>query len=196
MAGLLMDRAEGMRSRRTIATYVGLGLAAGVLAALIWVNRERFTPLDVGSRAPDYVAHTLDGDSVALASFAGDVVLLNIWATWCRPCIVEMPALQRLHEELQDRGLRIVAVSVDAPRGVIGAFGQPGGSVREFVDDLGLTFTILHDPTGRIESRYQVNGLPTTYIIDRDGRIRRKVLGAVEWDQGAFADQIRDLLED
>ena len=184
-----------MRLRR-ITTYVGVGLAAGVLAALIWVNRDRFTPLDVGSRAPDYVARSLTGDSVALASFAGDVVLLNIWATWCRPCVVEMPALQRLHEELHDDGLRIVAVSVDAPPGLIGAFGQPGGSVREFVDELGLTFTILHDPSGRIESRYQVNGLPTTYIIDRAGRIRRKVLGAAEWDHDAFAGQIRELLED
>jgi cytochrome c biogenesis protein CcmG, thiol:disulfide interchange protein DsbE len=184
-----------MKARRRILTYSVVGLAVVGLAALIWANRERFTPLDVGSRAPEYRVQTLEGDTVALGSFAGDVVLLNIWATWCRPCVVEMPALQRLHEELHDRGLRIVAVSVDAPRGVIGAFGQPGGNVRDFVDEFGLTFTVLHDPSGRIQSRYQVNGLPTTYIIDRDGRIRRKVLGAAEWDRAAFADQIRDLLE-
>jgi peroxiredoxin len=166
-----------------------------VLAALIWVNREQFTPLDAGSRAPDYTAYSLDGDRVALSSFTGDVVLLNIWATWCPPCVIEMPALQRLHEQLAEDGLRVVAVSVDAAPGVIGAFGREGGDVRRFVADLGLTFTVLHDPSAGIESRYHVNGLPTTYVIDREGRIFRKVLGAAEWDQPALADQIRQLVE-
>jgi cytochrome c biogenesis protein CcmG/thiol:disulfide interchange protein DsbE len=170
-------------------------LMVAVLSALIWVNRDRFTPLDVGSRAPDYRAQSLNGDTVALSSFAGEVVVLNIWATWCRPCVVEMPALQRLHEQLGTDGLRIVAVSVDAPEGVIGSFGEPGGSVRDFVEDLGLTFTVLHDPSGRIESLYQVNGLPTTFVIDREGRIQRKVLGAREWDEPPLADHIRQLVE-
>lgn len=183
-----------MKTRRRIVASSVVALVA-VLAGLIWVNRDRFTPLDVGSSAPDYSAISLTGDTVALSSFAGDVVLLNVWATWCRPCIIEMPALQRLHEELADDGLRIVAVSVDAPSGVIGAFGEPGGDVREFVDRLGLSFTVLHDPSGGIQTLYQVNGLPTTYVIDRSGRIRRKVLGAAEWDQPAFADQIRNLVE-
>jgi peroxiredoxin len=172
-----------------------LGVVA-LLSALIWSNRDQFAPLDVGSRAPDYVARTLDGDTVSLSSFAGEVVVLNIWATWCRPCVVEMPALQRLHEELADDGLRVVAVSVDAAPGVVGSFGEPGGDVRAFVESLGLTFTVLHDPSTRIESRYQVNGLPTTYVIDREGRIQRKVMGARDWDQPPLSDQIRQLLED
>jgi alkyl hydroperoxide reductase subunit AhpC len=106
-----------------------------------------------------------------------------------------MPALQRLHEELHDQrpadrcGERRCAAWRD--RRVRAAGWQCARLRHEF----GLTFTVLHDPDGRIQSRYQVNGLPTTYIIDRDGRIRRKVLGAAEWDRTAFADQIRDLLE-
>ncbi|MGH7463912.1 MAG: peroxiredoxin family protein [Longimicrobiales bacterium] len=183
-----------MKKRKWILTATTTALIAA-LAALIWVNRELFTPLDIGSRAPDYDAQTLEGDTVALSSFAGDVVLLNIWATWCRPCVIEMPALQRLHDELADDGLRVVAVSVDAPAGVVGSFGEPGGDVQEFVDRLGLTFTVLHDPRGGIESRYQVNGLPTTYLIDRDGRIQRKVLGARVWDEPPLADQVRQLVE-
>ncbi|HEX6135059.1 MAG TPA: TlpA disulfide reductase family protein [Longimicrobiales bacterium] len=183
-----------MKLRRVLVTTV-LVAAIGLLAALIWVNRDRFTPLDVGSRAPDYRAFSLDGDTVSLSSFAGQVVLLNVWATWCRPCVIEMPALQRLHEELADDGLHVVAVSVDAPAGVVGAFGEPGGDVRAFVERLGLTFTVLHDPSAGIETRYQVNGLPTTFVIDRDGRIRRKVLGAREWDQPALANEIRQLVE-
>jgi cytochrome c biogenesis protein CcmG, thiol:disulfide interchange protein DsbE len=183
-----------MRLRKHAGTIIVV-VGALVLGGLIWVNRDRFTPLDVGSRAPDYAALTLVGDTVELASFRGDVVLLNIWATWCPPCVREMPALQRLHEELEPQGLRIIAVSVDAVAGALGAFGQPGGDVAEFRDDFGITFTVLHDPSGRIQSLYQVNGLPTTYLIDRDGRIRRKVLGAAEWDEPRFADDIRRILE-
>ena len=183
-----------MKKRKRIATASVIALVV-VLSALIWTNRELFTPLDIGSQAPDYQARSLDGDTVALSSFAGEVVVLNVWATWCRPCVIEMPALQRLHEELGDAGLRIVAVSVDAPQGIVGAFGEPGGDVRNFVEEHGLTFTVLHDPSAGIERRYQVNGLPTTYVIDRDGRIRSKVMGARDWDEPPLSDQIRQLVE-
>jgi cytochrome c biogenesis protein CcmG, thiol:disulfide interchange protein DsbE len=182
-----------MNSRRRLTTLF-LALSVLALASVVWANRDSFTPLDAGSRAPDYTAFSLAGDSVRLSSFAGDVVLLNIWATWCAPCVYEMPALQRLHDELAPAGLRIVAVSVDAPAGAFGAFGQPGGNVREFRDRYGLSFKILHDPSGRIQSRYQVNGLPTTFIIDREGRIQRKILGARDWDAPRFANELRELL--
>jgi peroxiredoxin len=183
-----------MKKRKRITT-ISIVALVGALSVLIWTQRERFTPLDVGSSAPRYRATSLAGDTVELTSFAGDVVLLNIWATWCRPCVVEMPSLQRLHEELRDRGLRVIAVSVDAPLGIIGSFGEPGGDVRRFVADHGLTFTVLHDPSGRIQSDYQVTGLPTTYIIDRAGRIQQKLLGARSWDDGPLADEIRTLVE-
>src|SRR5690606_36399347 len=110
-----------------------------------------FAPLDVGSRAPDYEAFALNGDTVPLSSYRGHVVLLNVWATWCRPCVKEMPAMERLHQELYDRGLRVVAVSVDAPAGGFGDLGQPGGDVRAFAEQLGLTSDILHVPSGRIQ---------------------------------------------
>jgi len=184
-----------MKLRRYIGTGTVIALI-GALSALIWVNRDRFTPLDLGSPAPAYSAVTLDGDTVALSDFAGEVVVLNVWATWCRPCVTEMPALQRLHEQYADRGVRVVAVSVDAPPGIIGAFGAPGGDVRKFTGELGLTFTILHDPAARIQRTYQVSGLPTTFVIDRTGVIRRKEMGAREWDRPVMTDPILELLED
>jgi cytochrome c biogenesis protein CcmG, thiol:disulfide interchange protein DsbE len=180
--------------RRLSSLLVVLALLG--LGGLIWVNRDAFTPLDAGSPAPDYTALSLAGDSVPLSTFAGDVVLLNIWATWCAPCVYEMPALQRLHEQLAHEGLRVVAVSVDGPQGAFGLGGEPGGLVAEFRDRFDLTFTILLDPSGRIQNRFQVNGLPTTFIIDRQGRIQRKVLGARDWDAPRFVDEIRALLGD
>jgi cytochrome c biogenesis protein CcmG, thiol:disulfide interchange protein DsbE len=183
-----------MKSSRHLTTGVVV-LVAIVLGGLIWVNRDLFTPLDVGSEAPEYLAFTLDGDSVELSSFRGDVVLLNIWATWCLPCVREMPALQRLYEQLAPQGLKVVAVSVDAPPGITNPGGAFTQDIRAFADNFGISFTVLHDPSGGIQSRYQVNGLPTTFIIDRDGRIVRRVLGAAEWDAPRFIDDVRRVLE-
>lgn len=143
------------------------------LLSLAWVNRATYAPLDTGAPAPDFAYPTLVGDTISLAALRGEVVLLNIWATWCPPCVREMPSMQRLYELLGDQGLRIVAVSVDAP----GALGD----VRSFVHEYGLEFDILLNPGGGIQDAYAVNGLPTTFLIDRDGRIRRKVLGGTDW---------------
>jgi peroxiredoxin len=185
-----------MKHRKQLRTAL-LVASAVALSGVIWVNRGQFTPLDVGSRAPDYTAQTLAGEPVELSRFRGDVVLLNLWATWCAPCVREMPALQRLHESLSGKGLRIVAVSVDpaaTPLSLAGQYGAGVVGVGDFVERFGLTFTVLHDPTGKIQRVYQSQGLPSTYIIDREGRIRRKVLGAAAWDEPRFADEIRRLL--
>jgi peroxiredoxin len=100
-------------------------------------------------------------------------VLLNIWGTFCVPCRVEMPSLEALHKDSATQGLKIVAVSID-DRGL-------EEKVRRFAHDYGLTFDILYDPSGDIETRYQTTGVPETFIIGRDGVIRRKVIGASDW---------------
>jgi cytochrome c biogenesis protein CcmG, thiol:disulfide interchange protein DsbE len=183
-----------MTARRQLRT--GLLIAAVVaLSGTIWINRAHFTPLDVGSRAPDYTARTLTGEPVALSLFQGQVLLLNVWATWCAPCVREMPALQRLHDRLSPQGLRIVAVSVDPTTSPLAPPGPAGTGVRDFIERFGLTFTVLHDPTGGIQRAFQSPGLPTTYLIDRTGRIRKKIVGAAPWDEPQYADEIRRLLE-
>jgi peroxiredoxin len=173
---------------------VVFGLAA-VLAALIWVNRAQFTPLESGSQLPDYTVQTLSGAPRSLAAYRGQPVLLNVWATWCPPCVREMPALQRVHESLANEGLRIVAVSVDSRPGAINAWGRPGGDIEGFVKELGLTFEILWDPSGEIETAYGLVGLPTTFLIDREGRIRERVSGWRAWDDPAAVARLRALLE-
>lgn len=176
-----------------------VGALVGVLVALIgvgWLVRDRFLPVEVGTSAPDFAARDLQGRPVSLADLRGEVVLLNIWATWCPPCREEMPSMQRLHESLADEGLRVVAVSIDAESGEVDAGGRPGGDVEAFAREMGLTFEIWHDPAGDIQRVYRTTGVPESFVIDRSGTIIKKVIGATDWDSEANQDLIRRLLEE
>ena len=164
-----------------------LVLAGGAFSATRAMRDELF-PITLGSQAPSFEAVTVDTGAVkrTLADYRGKVVLLNIWATWCGPCIVEMPTLEALHREFKDTDLRVVAVSID----------QPGmdGAIRQFVDKLGLTFDVLHDPEGDITREYQATGYPETFVIGRDGVIRKKVIGAADWHSEGNRALVRQLL--
>lgn len=126
---------------------------------------------EVGSKAPDYGATTLAGDTVTLASLRGSPVLLNIWATWCPPCRQEMPDLQQLHERYSAEGLRVLGVSTDA--------AGSDKAVAEFLEEYGVTYTILRDPTDRISSVFMTQGIPVTILIDADGTVVWRRLGPV-----------------
>ena len=181
------------RSRKRLA-WAALALSLTALMVLAWSQRERFVPVGVGTHVPTYSATTLDGQPVSLASLKGKVVLLNVWATWCRPCRVEMPALERLHQRLRGEGFEIVAVSVDTPPGIASPIGQFSGDVKAYVEGMGLTFTVLHDPEKTIEELFLVQGLPTTFIIDKAGRIQQKVVGARPWDDPSYVKYFMELL--
>jgi cytochrome c biogenesis protein CcmG/thiol:disulfide interchange protein DsbE len=176
----------------------GVGIIVGLIVVLIgagWLVRDRFAPIGVGSEAPNFTAVDLDGNPVRFADLEGEVVLLNIWATWCPPCREEMPSMQRLHERLGPEGLKIVAVSIDAPLGVFDRVGQVGGDVKAFADELGLTFAIWHDPTGAVQRTYRGTAVPESFLIDRNGLIQKKHPGALEWDSDAMVDLVTRLLE-
>ncbi len=147
---------------------------------------ENVPRVAVGQPAPSYAAITLEGDSIALRDLKGRVVLLNLWATWCFPCRQEIPELQALHERLAPRGLEVVGVSVDA-RGA----QEP---IREFADEFGVTYPIWHDPDSRIINTFLAYGVPTTYLIDRDGMIRWKHLGPVMADDPALVRALEEAL--
>lgn len=183
-----------MIDRRRIAILLGtVGLiAAGLVAGKRFLGNE-LSPLGVGNKAPDFKATTLTAPprEKSLAEYKGNVIMINIWATWCKPCIVEMPSIEQLHQAYGPRGLKIIAVSVDDP----GTDDQ----IRDFVKRLGLTFEILHDPGGQygeVSKLYDATRYPETVIIGRDGLIRKKFSGATDWNSPVNRALMERLLEE
>ncbi len=166
-----------MTRRQQLAGVAGgLFLIAAILFTINALFHDEMFPVVVGTGAPDFSASTLDTKPTvkSLSDYSGQVVLLNVWATWCLPCRVEMPSIEKLHEQYGPKGLKVVAVSIDDP----GTDAQ----IREFVKSFGLTFQILHDPKNVISADYQVGGYPETFVIGRDGVIRKKVMEATDWN--------------
>lgn len=122
-----------------------------------------------GLNAPTFTLDTLSGESTALADHAGEVIIINMWATWCGPCRAEMPALQTFYDEHRDQGLEILAVNNTVNDGE--------ASVQDFVDEFDLTFPILLDRDGDVTRQYQVRSLPATFVIDRSGVVRSVIFG-------------------
>ena len=117
----------------------------------------------VGEKAPDYATTALNGDSLHLTQLRGQVVLLNVWATWCIPCRKEMPELQALHQKFAGQGLQVLGVSTDD--------GNADGDVRDFVKEFGISYTILRDPGENVSSAFFIPGVPASFLIDRSGTI-------------------------
>jgi cytochrome c biogenesis protein CcmG/thiol:disulfide interchange protein DsbE len=155
-------------------TIVIVVLAALLLGAAALTRFGDVEPVAVGARAPEFrVADLGTGDSVSLRErYKGKVTLVNIWATWCVPCRAEMPSMEQLYTALAPRGFAIAAVSIDE--------GSPE-DVRAFAQELGLTFDILHDRTTRIQQAYQTTGVPESFLLNRDGVIVKRVIGAHDW---------------
>jgi len=129
-----------------------------------------FRPLDVGAAVPLYAARTLPGDTVRIGG-AGSPTVVNVWATWCTSCREEMAALDSLEREFSARGVNVVGVSVD--EGDI-------EKVRRFAESNHLGFTVAHDPAGDIQRSYQVVGVPTTFVVGKDGTLLWRHTGNID----------------
>jgi len=142
--------------------------------------------VDVGLPVPAYSALSLSGDSVSLAAQRGKVVLLNVWATWCHPCRDEIPELQAIHEKYAARGLELVGVSVDTE--------SADDAIRAFARDFRMTYAIWRDPGERVSAQFHIVGVPTTFLIDREGVLRWRKTGPIQPGDAALTKALEQAL--
>ena len=122
-----------------------------------------------GLSAPDFTATTIDGETITLSDFKGKkAVVLDIWATWCGPCRMEMPDLQKIYEKYSDQ-IEIIAASQDQPSDL--------GKIKSFVEEFKITFKVIHDNDFSISKRYPTRGIPFVVLIDKDGKIVKRITG-------------------
>jgi len=135
--------------------------------------------------APAFDLPRLAGGRTSLAGLEGQVALINFWATWCKPCEDEMPAMQRLYDGLAGDGFELLAISVD----------ESVDDVRAFNERLALSFPVLLDPDQEAARRYQTTGFPESILVDREGRIVERYVGPREWDHPDYQARVRRLME-
>ena len=158
-----------------VAVASGLGVSlsdAGQMSPPSTQHADR-NSVRVGDEAPNFHLRDLQGRTMSLSQFRGKVVLLNFWATWCGPCRIEMPAMERLYQTISRKDFEILAVSTDP---------QGAAVTRPFQREMGFTFPILHDPDMRTGLTYGARTLPLSFMVDRQGVVRKKIFGARDWD--------------
>lgn len=170
-------------SMKEIAIW-GVTVALG--AALLWRVEPYLRVYDVeaGDRAPGFTLTTDTGQGIDLENYRGKYVLLNFWATWCPPCIQETPSLNQLHQELSGENFIVLGVSVDEEREAYDAF----------LDRFGITFPTVRDPSRSVPVKYGTSLYPESYLIDPDGYVVRKYVGAENWMRPEVVNYVRSLL--
>lgn len=152
----------------TMALLGGLWIWLSAVPAAATTGGQIPSPRE-GFLAPNFELERLQGDPITLQQLRGQVVIVNFWASWCPPCRAEMPALEQTYRAHREQGLEILAVNSTHQDSI--------GAARTFVQEHGLGFPILLDQTGLVGNLYQTRALPTTFFIDRDGVIRKVIIG-------------------
>ncbi len=169
-------------------TAAFLGLTAMAPGSPSGSDRNPYSPGEIDKldrqKAPDFKLKDLKGDTFTLSGLKGKVVLLNFWATWCPPCVAEMPQLNKLYKKLGPRGLHVVAISTD------NSIEYP----RDFVSKNRIDFTVLYDENRAATRSYKVFSMPTTFLIDKQGIIVEKFFGDYEWADPDMMKKIEKLL--
>lgn len=170
-------------TKKTETPASGYSKPAGSAAAKPAAAKEG---VDTGSKMPAYTAVSLDGSKFDMAAEHGNVVMLNLWATWCGPCRYEIPELQKLHDQYAPKGFKVVGVSVDEGDAKI---------VREFVAEQKMTYPVVHDPDGKLAVMFDASILPTTILVDRAGTIVWKHIGIVSGTDEEMLEALRAAIE-
>ena len=156
---------------RRIAAWTAVAIAAGILVLFAMPSYRQGEASIAGKPALDFPL-TLVGKSEHLSDLKGKVVVLNFWATWCPPCVEETPALNRLEKYIDSRGGMVLGVSID----------EDGAAYEQFLRDHSVVFPTYRDATKKTATDYGTSIFPETYIIDRHGKIARKIVGQQQWD--------------
>jgi peroxiredoxin len=162
-----------------------LWLVAATVHAAGESTAQTLPPLAKPFAAPDFTLKGEDRKTYRLSAYRGKVVVLNFWATWCPPCRYEMPSMERAHQKVKGEDIVILAVNV----------GESEDKVFEFTGRYPVTFPLLLDTEGAIVRKYQVIGLPTTFVVDPRGMVTHRAVGGREWDDEKLLDQLRQLLK-
>jgi peroxiredoxin len=162
-------------------------LLAGFLMLLfcqvVVAGKEPLHPVVGTPLAADFVLMDVDGQRHTLAMYRGKIVIINFWATWCPPCRFELPAMEKVWERLKNKGVVILGINV----------GEDADTIFTFTADYPVTFPLLLDRDSSVTQKYPVIGLPTTYVINPQGRLIYKAIGTRDWNEDALVRQILKL---
>ncbi|MEQ6388324.1 thiol-disulfide oxidoreductase ResA [Bacillaceae bacterium S4-13-58] len=171
-----MDKKRKRFWFRLLLLLVLVGLTIIFIVNSLQDEKKR---IDTGDMAPDFILETLDGEKVQLSDYRGQGVFLNFWATYCPPCKEEMPYMENQYHYFKDKGVTVLAVDV----------GEPKVTVEGFVNEYGLTFPILLDPSEDVMSAYGIGQLPVTFLVDKEGMVIDRITS------GLTEEQIYDYME-
>ena len=162
------------------------GLALALVSVMVYRVQGYLRVYNVqpSDRAPGFSLVGDQGTGVSLDDYAGKIVLLNFWATWCPPCVQEMPSLNAAYERFRDDGFVVLGISVD----------EDEEDYRRFLQSSGVTFPTVRDPDRTVSTRYGTMKYPESYLISRDGRVLRKYIGPEDWGRPEIANYLRSVL--
>jgi len=173
-----------MKRRKIVSLmFILVAFATGALLLSCTRNAEHKI-IGVGDRAPEVRLQSVDGKTVKLADFRNKVVLVHFWATWCPPCVEEIPTIERFHQQVLGTDIEILAVSVD----------DSADALKAFLEKNKVHFPVLRDPGSATAGSYGTFKFPETYVVGRDGIVKYKVIGPMDWSLRSNVDIVRSLL--
>lgn len=180
---------NGRKINHKSIILIALFIVGAAVIILMQTRNSSFGPMapsgpGKGAPAPNFSLRGLDGKTVSLTDFRGKVVLLNIWATWCPPCVEEMPSMQKLFQAMSGEAFELLAVSLDESGAAV---------VGPFMEKHKLTFPALIDSETTLQKSYQTTGVPESFIIDKKGIIVEKIIGPRDWASPAVLDYFKKL---